>query len=67
MSSGSLNGQEAQLELVGLRRTLEWTNIQREQLLDRLDQSRLENQRLRQRVEDLECRLEELRQQHPLF
>ena len=29
--------QQIQLELEGLKRTLEWTEIQREQLLDRLD------------------------------
>ena len=34
--------QQAQLELAGLRRTLKWTNIQREQLLDRLDLLRLD-------------------------
>lgn len=43
------DGQQAQLELAGLRRTLEWTRIQREQLLDRLDLLRLENQRLQER------------------
>lgn len=67
MGSRSDDGQQAQLELVGLKRTLEWTKIQREQLLDRLDLLRLDNQRLQERVEDLERRLAELRQQHPLF
>jgi uncharacterized membrane protein len=67
MGSRSDDGQQAQLELVGLKRTLEWTKIQREQLLDRLDLLRLDNQRLQERVEDLERRLAEIRQQHPLF
>ncbi len=67
MGSGFDNGRQAQLELDGLKRTLEWTNIQREQLLDRLDLLRLDNQRLQERVEDLERRLAELRQQQPLF
>jgi hypothetical protein len=35
--------QQIQLELEGLKRTLEWTEIQREQLLDRLDMLRLDN------------------------
>ena len=67
MGSGFDDGRQAQLELVGLRRTLEWTNIQREQLLDRLDLLRLDNQRLQERVNDLERRLAELKQQQPLF
>lgn len=67
MGSRSDDGQQAQLELVGLKRTLEWTKIQREQLLDRLDLLRLDNQRLQERVADLERRLAEIRQQHPLF
>ncbi|MCC2640657.1 MAG: hypothetical protein K0S45_1070 [Nitrospira sp.] len=67
MGFGSDEGQQTQLELAGLRRTLEWTKIQREQLLDRLDLLRLDNQRLQERVGDLERRLEELRQQQPLF
>jgi polyhydroxyalkanoate synthesis regulator phasin len=46
---------------------LEWTNIQREQLLDRLDMLRLDNQRLQARVDDLERQLAELKQQQPLF
>jgi hypothetical protein len=57
----------AQLELIGLKRVLEWTNIQREQLLDRLDVLRLENERLQQRVQELEGRLAEAKQQQPLF
>lgn len=61
------DGQQAQLELAGLKRTLEWTNIQREQLLDRLDLLRLDNQRLQERVNDLERQLAELKQQQPLF
>ena len=39
--------QQIQLELEGLKRTLEWTEIQREQLLDRLDLLRLDNARRR--------------------
>ena len=58
---------ETQLELAGLRRTLEWSQIQREQLLDRGDLLRLENQRLQERVEELELLVAELKQQHPLF
>jgi hypothetical protein len=67
MGTGLDNGRQAQLELAGLKRTLEWTNIQREQLLDRLDMLRLENQRLQECVMDLERRLAELKQQQPLF
>ena len=47
--------QQIQLELEGLKRTLEWTEIQREQLLDRLDLLRLDNARLQDRVEELVC------------
>jgi hypothetical protein len=57
----------AQLELAGLKRALEWTQIQREQLLDRMDVLRLENQRLRERVQELEQQLAETKQQQPLF
>ena len=57
----------AQLELAGLKRALEWTQIQREQLLDRLDVLRLENQRLQERVQELERQLAEAKQQQPLF
>ncbi|GAC1660008.1 MAG: hypothetical protein NVS9B15_23930 [Acidobacteriaceae bacterium] len=67
MRIGLNGGQQAQLELAGLKRTLEWTNIQREQLLDRLDMLRLDNQRLQARVDDLERQLAELKQQQPLF
>lgn len=67
MNSGLEDGQQAQLELAGLRRTLKWTNIQREQLLDRLDRLRLDNQRLQERVEELERRLAEVKQQQALF
>jgi hypothetical protein len=67
MRTGLNGGQQAQLELAGLKRTLEWTNIQREQLLDRLDMLRLDNQRLQARVDDLERQLAELKQQQPLF
>jgi chromosome segregation ATPase len=59
--------QQIQLELEGLKRTLEWTGIQREQLLDRLDLLRLENARLQDRVEELEHQVEGLKQQQPLF
>ena len=45
--------QQSQLELEGLKRTLEWTEIQQEQLLDRLDMLRLDNARLQDRVEEL--------------
>lgn len=57
----------SQLELNGIRRTLEWTQIQRERLLDRLDLLRLENQRLQDQIEDLERLVAELRQQEQLF
>ena len=67
MGSGFEDGQQAQLELAGLKRTLKWTNIQREQLLDRLDLLRLDNQRLQERVDDLERQLAEVKQQQALF
>lgn len=67
MSSPSDEQQQVQLELEGLKRTLEWTEIQREQLLDRLDLLRLDNVRLQDRVEDLERQMDELKQQQPLF
>ena len=60
-------GQQIQLELQGLKRTLEWKDIQREQLLDRLDMLRLENTRLQDRVEELVRQVEGLKQQQPLF
>jgi septal ring factor EnvC (AmiA/AmiB activator) len=59
--------QQIQLELEGLKRTLEWTKIQREQLLDRLDLLRLDNARLHDRVEELERQVDGLKQQQPLF
>ena len=59
--------QQIQLELEGLKRTLEWTEIQQEQLLDRLDLLRLDNTRLQDRVEELERQVDGLRQQQPLF
>jgi predicted nuclease with TOPRIM domain len=59
--------QQIQLELEGLKRTLEWTEIQREQLLDRLDLLRLDNARLQDRVEELERQVDGLKQQQPLF
>ena len=59
--------QQIQLELEGLKRTLEWTEIQREQLLDRLDLLRIDNARLQDRVEELERQVEGLKQQQPLF
>jgi polyhydroxyalkanoate synthesis regulator phasin len=64
---GLEDGQQAQLELAGLRRSLKWTNIQREQLLDRLDLLRLDNQRLQERVDELERQLAEFKQQQALF
>ena len=59
--------QQIQFELKGLKRTLEWTEIQREQLLDRLDLLRLDNTHLQDRVEELVRQVEGLRQQQPLF
>jgi chromosome segregation ATPase len=59
--------EQIQLELKGLKRTLEWTEIQREQLLDRLDMLRLDNARLQDRVEELERQVEGLKQQQPMF
>ena len=59
--------QQIQLELEGLKRTLEWTEIQQEQLLDRLDLLRLDNARLQDRVEELVRQVEGLKQQQPLF
>ena len=59
--------QQIQLELDGLKRTLEWTQIQREQLLDRLDMLRLDNARLQDRVEELERQVVGLKQQQPMF
>ncbi|MDP1767655.1 MAG: hypothetical protein Q8L74_02490 [Nitrospirota bacterium] len=59
--------QQTQLELEGLRRTLQWTAIQQEQLLNRLDLLRLENARLQDRVEELVRQVEGLKQQQPLF
>ena len=59
--------QQIQLELEGLKRTLEWTEIQQEQLLDRLDLLRLDNTRLQDRVEELVREVEGLKQQQPLF
>ena len=54
MSSQVDEQQQIQFELEGLKRTLEWTEIQQEQLLDRLDLLRLDNTRLQDRVEELE-------------
>ena len=59
--------QQIQLELEGLKRTLEWTEIQREQLLDRLDMLRHDNTRLQDLVEELERQVEGLKQQQPMF
>jgi chromosome segregation ATPase len=67
MSSPTDEHQQIQLELEGLKRTLEWTEIQREQLLDRLDLLRLDNARLQDRVEELERQVDGLKQQQPLF
>jgi len=59
--------QQIQLELIGLKRTLEWTEIQREQLLDQIDLLRLDNTRLQDRIEELVRQIEGLKQQQPLF
>jgi predicted nuclease with TOPRIM domain len=67
MSSRVDEQQQIQFELEGLKRTLEWTEIQQEQLLDRLDLLRIENTRLQGRVEELERQVEGLKQQQPLF
>jgi chromosome segregation ATPase len=67
MSSQVDEQQQIQLELDGLKRTLEWTEIQREQLLDRLDLLRLDNTRLQDRVEEMERQVDGLKQQQPLF
>lgn len=67
MGSGLDQGRQTQLELAGLKRALEWTNMQREQLLNSLDLLRLDNLRLQDRVDDLERRLAECKQQAPLF
>lgn len=58
---------QIQLELEGLKRTLQWTEIQQEQLLDRLDLLRRENTRLQDLVEELVREVEGLKQQQPLF
>ena len=67
MSSQVDEQQQIQLELEGLKRALEWTEIQREQLLDRLDLLRLDNARLQDRIEELERQVDGLKQQQPLF
>ena len=67
MSVMTEDRQQIQLELDGLKRTLEWTEIQQEQLLDRLDMLRLDNARLQDRVEELERQVEGLKQQQPMF
>jgi hypothetical protein len=67
MALPSDDRQQIQLELEGLKRTLEWTEIQQEQLLDRLDLLRIENTRLQDRVEELVGQIEGLKQQQPLF
>ena len=67
MAFPSDDAQQIQLELEGLKRTLQWTEIQQEQLLDRLDLLRLENARLQDQVEDLVRQVEGLKQQQPLF
>lgn len=59
--------QPAQLELAGLKRALAWTQLQRDQLLDRLDLLRRENQRLQDQVQELEQQVAEIKQQRPLF
>ena len=67
MAFPSDDAQQIQLELEGLKRTLQWTEIQQEQLLDRLDLLRLENVRLQDQVEELVRQVEGLMQQQPLF
>lgn len=67
MSSQVGEREQIQLKLEGLKRTLEWTEIQREQLLDRLDLLRIDNARLQDRVEELVRQIEGLKQQQPLF
>jgi len=67
MAFPSDDAQQIQLELEGLKRTLQWTEIQQEQLLDRLDLLRLENVRLQDQVEELVRQVEGLKQQQPLF
>lgn len=67
MSMQASEHQQTQLELEGLRRTLQWTEIQQEQLLNRLDLLRLENARLQDRVEELVRQVEGIKQQQPLF
>ncbi|MCX5721751.1 MAG: hypothetical protein NT179_06930 [Nitrospirae bacterium] len=67
MAFPSDNRDQIQLELEGLKRTLQWTEIQQEQLLDRLDLLRRENVRLQDRVEELVREVEGLKQQQPLF
>ena len=67
MAVQSDDPKQTQLELEGLRRTLQWTEIQQEQLLNRLDLLRLENARLQDRVEELVREVEGLKQQQPLF
>src|SRR4029078_9111650 len=61
MSLPTDDRQQSQLELEGLKRTWEWTEIKREQLLDRLDLLGLDNARLQARVEELERQVEGLR------
>lgn len=67
MAFPSDDRDQIQLELDGLKRTLQWTAIQQEQLLDRLDLLRRENVRLQDRVEELVREVEGLKQQQPLF
>ena len=67
MAFPSDDRDQIQLELEGLKRTLQWTAIQQEQLLDRLDVLRRENVRLQDRVEELVREVEGLKQQQPLF
>ncbi len=67
MAFPSDDRDQIQLELEGLKRTLQWTAIQQEQLLDRLDLLRRENVRLQDRVEELVREVEGLKQQQPLF
>ncbi|MEP6935843.1 MAG: hypothetical protein ABI988_18210 [Nitrospirota bacterium] len=67
MSVMTQERQQSQLELDGLKRALEWTEVQQERLLDRLDMFRLDNARLQDRVEELQREVEGLKQQQPMF
>ena len=67
MAFPSDDPQQIQLELEGLKADAGVDRDPREQLLDRLDLLRLDNARLRDRVEELERQVEGLTQQQLLF